>query len=209
MCIYMCIYICVFMRALYRSRPLPLLFPCPNPSIHTNTHNTQEVSIAHASAFGFGTGAAGTGMLLALTNPTVAALGVGNIALYAGAYTYSKRITEMNTWLGSIVGAIPPLMGWIAADGAYFCACVHVCNVCICVFRVQCCIYYSYNSNQHHMFSFLPPPIGVTCPTTLLFVNALCTHMFRPHDRSRALRVRGASVFMAVSPFLCIVLHAS
>jgi len=76
-----------------------------------------EVSISAASVFGMTTGAAGTGMLLACTNPTVAALGLGNIALYAGAYTYSKRITELNTWLGSVVGAIPPLMGWIAADG--------------------------------------------------------------------------------------------
>ena len=78
----------------------------------------QEISTLQASVFGLSTGAAGTGMLLALTNPTVAALGIGNIALYAGAYTYSKRVSELNTWLGSVVGAIPPLMGWIAADGA-------------------------------------------------------------------------------------------
>ncbi len=76
------------------------------------------VSTTEATMFGLTTGAAGTGLLLTLSNPAVAALGLGNIALYAGAYTYSKRISELNTWLGSLVGAIPPLMGWLAAGGS-------------------------------------------------------------------------------------------
>jgi protoheme IX farnesyltransferase len=77
-----------------------------------------EVGLGEATAFGMGTGALGTAMLYTMTSPTVAALGLGNILLYAGAYTYSKRVSEWNTWLGSIVGAIPPLMGWVAAEGA-------------------------------------------------------------------------------------------
>ena len=44
-------------------------------------------------------------------------MGFANIGLYAGAYTYSKRFTELNTWIGAIVGAIPPVMGWAAATG--------------------------------------------------------------------------------------------
>ena len=35
----------------------------------------------------------------------------------AGPYTYSKRYTEWNTWIGSLVGAIPPVMGYAAATG--------------------------------------------------------------------------------------------
>lgn len=76
-----------------------------------------RVSQAHAAAFGAATGALGTGMLYALTNPYVAALGAFNIFLYAGPYTYSKRQSELNTWIGSVVGAIPPIMGWCAATG--------------------------------------------------------------------------------------------
>lgn len=50
-------------------------------------------------------------------NPTTAALGVSNIALYAGVYTPLKQLTWLNTWVGSLVGAIPPAMGWTAAGG--------------------------------------------------------------------------------------------
>lgn len=55
--------------------------------------------------------------ILSLCNSTVAALGAANIALYAFAYTPLKRRHIANTWIGSIVGAIPPLMGW-SASGA-------------------------------------------------------------------------------------------
>lgn len=75
------------------------------------------ITPTQAKAFGLTTGLAGTSLLLTATNPVVAALGVGNIALYAGAYTYSKRHTELNTWIGALVGAIPPVMGWAAATG--------------------------------------------------------------------------------------------
>ena len=55
------------------------------------------ISPQEAVGFGVGMGAAGTSLLLAATNPVVTALGAANIALYAGAYTYSKRHTELNT----------------------------------------------------------------------------------------------------------------
>lgn len=77
-----------------------------------------KISPLAASAFGAAAGAAGVGLLYAATSPVVAALGLGNIALYAGAYTYSKRRTEMNTWIGAVVGAVPPVMGWLAATHA-------------------------------------------------------------------------------------------
>lgn len=70
-----------------------------------------------ASSWGCFTGITGVGMLLAGVNPVVAALGATNIIVYAGAYTLSKPYSEMNTWIGSIVGAIPPVMGWAAATG--------------------------------------------------------------------------------------------
>ncbi|KAI9885442.1 MAG: hypothetical protein M1823_002748 [Watsoniomyces obsoletus] len=63
------------------------------------------------------TGAAGLCLLLFGVNPTVAALGGLNIFLYAGVYTPMKRLSVVNTWVGAIVGGIPPLMGWAAAAG--------------------------------------------------------------------------------------------
>lgn len=61
-------------------------------------------------------------------------LGSANIILYTLFYTPMKRISIVNTWIGSIgkyvfyvyssscnfffiVGAIPPLMGWVACTG--------------------------------------------------------------------------------------------
>lgn len=49
-------------------------------------------------------------------NSVVAFLGASNIVLYAGLYTTLKRKSISNTWVGAIVGAIPPLMGWAASS---------------------------------------------------------------------------------------------
>ncbi|KAK7961649.1 uncharacterized protein PG986_002474 [Apiospora aurea] len=62
-------------------------------------------------------GATGVGALLFGVNPTVSFLGAANIVLYAGVYTPMKRMHWLNTWVGAIVGGIPPLMGWAAAAG--------------------------------------------------------------------------------------------
>jgi len=52
------------------------------------------------------------------TDPITTMLGIGNIGLYAGLYTYLKPRSEINTWVGAVVGAIPPVMGWTAAGGS-------------------------------------------------------------------------------------------
>jgi len=51
------------------------------------------------------------------TNSITAMLGLSNIVLYAALYTPLKRKHWFNTWVGAVVGAIPPLMGWSAATG--------------------------------------------------------------------------------------------
>lgn len=78
---------------------------------------SNRISLPTATKFGLSTGVLGTALLYAGTNPIVAALGLGNIFLYAGPYTFSKRFSAYNTWLGSVVGAIPPVMGAAAASG--------------------------------------------------------------------------------------------
>lgn len=77
-----------------------------------------RVSVPHALAFATATGAGGVGILYAAASPLAAALGAANIALYAGVYTPLKVRTSLNTVVGSVVGAIPPLMGWAAATGS-------------------------------------------------------------------------------------------
>ncbi|KAI1424947.1 UbiA prenyltransferase family-domain-containing protein [Xylaria sp. FL1777] len=72
-----------------------------------------------ALAFAFFAALAGVGGLYFGVNPTVAFLGAANIALYAGVYTPLKRVSWLNTWVGAIIGGIPPLMGWAAAAGEY------------------------------------------------------------------------------------------
>lgn len=78
----------------------------------------KAISPFHAACFGAATGIAGPAILLAYAGPVTAALGLGNILLYSGLYTALKRRSVANTWVGGIVGAIPPLMGWSACGGS-------------------------------------------------------------------------------------------
>ncbi|RAL63303.1 hypothetical protein DID88_004379 [Monilinia fructigena] len=75
------------------------------------------ISPGGALLFAIASGIVGVGGLYYGVNPTTALLGALNIGLYAGVYTPLKRITVFNTWIGAIVGGIPPLMGWTAAAG--------------------------------------------------------------------------------------------
>jgi protoheme IX farnesyltransferase len=75
------------------------------------------ISTRGAMLFAVLAGLGGTAALYYGVNPTVSFLGFLNIALYAGAYTPLKRVSVVNTWIGALVGGIPPLMGWAAAAG--------------------------------------------------------------------------------------------
>jgi protoheme IX farnesyltransferase len=76
-----------------------------------------RMSRGHALAFALMTGGAGVWVLLNKVNSTTAMLGAGNIALYSLVYTPLKQLSIANTWVGAVVGAIPPLMGWAGALG--------------------------------------------------------------------------------------------
>ena len=77
------------------------------------------ISKRGALLFALATGIMGTGVLWYGVNPTTSLLGVGNLVLYAFAYTPLKRVHPVNTWVGAVVGAVPPLMGWCAAASQY------------------------------------------------------------------------------------------
>ncbi|XP_024941100.1 protoheme IX farnesyltransferase, mitochondrial isoform X2 [Cephus cinctus] len=72
----------------------------------------------HAVAFAAISGAAGLSTLYFEVNGLTAALGAANLILYTLIYTPMKRVSILNTWVGSIVGAIPPLMGWAGCAGS-------------------------------------------------------------------------------------------
>jgi heme o synthase len=80
----------------------------------------RAISPLHAARFAAVTGIAGPAILWTMVNPTTAVLGAANIALYAGLYTWLKRKHVVNTWVGAVVGAVPPLMGWTACGGHIF-----------------------------------------------------------------------------------------
>ncbi|ERL92400.1 hypothetical protein D910_09714 [Dendroctonus ponderosae] len=68
----------------------------------------------HSMAFACAASLSGLGILYYGVNGLTATLGLTNLLLYTSVYTPLKRISILNTWVGSIVGAIPPLMGWAA-----------------------------------------------------------------------------------------------
>lgn len=56
-------------------------------------------------------------MLLLGVNNLAAGLAFSNILLYTCVYTPMKIMHPINTWVGSIVGAVPPMIGWASATG--------------------------------------------------------------------------------------------
>jgi protoheme IX farnesyltransferase len=68
-----------------------------------------------ALAFSSGIAIIGTLYLGVAVNWLTAALGAFTLASYIFVYTPLKRISTINTLIGAIPGAIPPLMGWTAA----------------------------------------------------------------------------------------------
>jgi protoheme IX farnesyltransferase len=73
--------------------------------------------LGHRTALRLGVLAACVGFVyLALAvNPLAALVAVVTLLSYVFAYTPLKRITSLNTLVGAIPGALPPLIGWAAA----------------------------------------------------------------------------------------------
>lgn len=75
------------------------------------------VSPLHAICFAAVCSTAGIGLLYLGTNGVAASLGTINLLLYTCVYTPMKRLSIVNTWVGAVVGAIPPLIGWASCTG--------------------------------------------------------------------------------------------
>jgi len=67
--------------------------------------------------FGGACAVAGIIYLALLVNPLTSVIGAVSLVSYLFIYTPLKRVTWLNTAIGAIPGALPPLMGWTAAHG--------------------------------------------------------------------------------------------
>lgn len=73
------------------------------------------VALAYGLALSFG----GVGLLAFGVNLWASALTAATILLYILAYTPLKKVTPWATEVGSIPGALPPLIGWVAAGAGF------------------------------------------------------------------------------------------
>lgn len=76
-----------------------------------------RISPRHGSSVGVGLAGIGVGLLAAAVNLLTAGLALATVLLYIVVYTPLKRMTPLNTIVGAIPGAIPPVMGWTAVTG--------------------------------------------------------------------------------------------
>ena len=63
---------------------------------------------------------AGTAVIYLAGGTVAAIIGIITLVWYNGIYTYSKRITAFAVVPGAVTGALPPLIGWVAAGGGVF-----------------------------------------------------------------------------------------
>jgi len=78
----------------------------------------QRLSPAEVLTLGLVCAALGSGWLLYTVNTLTAAMTFLTFFLYAFVYTPLKRYTSLCTAVGAIPGALPPVLGWLAAGGA-------------------------------------------------------------------------------------------
>ncbi|TLM64996.1 MAG: protoheme IX farnesyltransferase [Deltaproteobacteria bacterium] len=73
---------------------------------------------AGGTAIGLLAAGGGLAVLTAATGPATTLLGLAALAWYLAVYTPLKRATSLAVLAGTPCGAVPPLMGWLAAGGA-------------------------------------------------------------------------------------------
>ncbi|MCS1352754.1 heme o synthase [Mechercharimyces sp. CAU 1602] len=86
----------------------------------TRTRPIPGGRITPALAFWFGTlcTVLGLSVLVILVNPMAAMLSLVGFVVYVFIYSlWLKRTTTLNTVVGSISGAVPPMIGWVALTG--------------------------------------------------------------------------------------------
>lgn len=77
-----------------------------------------RINPVHALVYGLLLSATGCTLLFFGSNALAALLTVLTVASYVLLYTPLKQLTTWNTIVGAIPGALPPLIGWAAAEGS-------------------------------------------------------------------------------------------
>jgi protoheme IX farnesyltransferase len=78
-----------------------------------------RMSPRDALLFGLLFSLSGIAILGLFANLRAAFLAFATIAIYIIVYTPMKRMSSLNTIVGAVPGALPPLIGWVAARGSY------------------------------------------------------------------------------------------
>ena len=79
----------------------------------------ERMTVNEAVFAGIISGMAGLFVLFNLVNTASGMLGMAALALYAVVYTPLKRVTPFAVFTGAVPGAIPPMLGWVAATGSF------------------------------------------------------------------------------------------
>lgn len=79
---------------------------------------TGRIAVWEATLAGYGCATIGFVYLVLLVNLWAASIALASFVLYAFVYTPLKRLTSLNTLVGAVPGALPPLVGWAAARGS-------------------------------------------------------------------------------------------
>jgi len=78
---------------------------------------TNRVSVNEAIIFSVVTLFIGLWLLMVFTNLLTVILSLVSLVLYVFVYTPLKRVGPIAVFVGAIPGALPPLLGWVAATG--------------------------------------------------------------------------------------------
>ncbi len=78
---------------------------------------TGQIRVEDAVNFAWFIGFAGFTLLMLSTNFLTALLSLSSFCLYTFIYTPLKRVGPIAVIIGAIPGALPPLLGWVAATG--------------------------------------------------------------------------------------------
>lgn len=79
---------------------------------------TGRVSVREALVFAVVCFALSISILFYFTNPLTVSLSIISMLLYSFVYTPLKRVGAIAVFVGAIPGALPPLLGWVAATGS-------------------------------------------------------------------------------------------
>lgn len=78
----------------------------------------QRITTTEAMIFSLALSAAGLVIVAATANLLAASLALLTLISYNVVYTPMKRRSQLSTLVGAVPGALPPMIGWVAARGA-------------------------------------------------------------------------------------------